>query len=385
MAFSLSTSRAALMIGAIFLYACGGKDQQAKPAFVPEVNVVQVGQQQVPVYAEYVGQTYGENDVEVFSRVDGWVTGMHFKEGSQVGKGQLLYTIDDLPIKTKIDAAAGRVAQAKTQLVKAEADLSRVKPLADMNALSKRDLDAAIAMVNAAKAEVAIAEAQLSNTRIELSYTRITAPVSGIIGLSKVQVGDYVGKLGASVNTISSLGEVRVRFSISEKEFLNYTRNQRAVDSLIGKGSDKLPVALMLSDGSTYYERGYIDLANREVDPATGSILLQARFQNNDKLLRPGQYVKVRIQTQKIPDAIVVPQQAVNQLQNLYQVFVLNDSNKVVPRIVQAGRRVGNNWIITGGLQAGEKVAVVGNAVIKPNIVVKPVMMNWNYDSTSVQ
>jgi membrane fusion protein (multidrug efflux system) len=141
----------------------------------------------------------------------------------------------------------------------------------------------------------------------------------------------------------------------------------------------------LLSDGTAHYERGYIDLANREIDPATGSILLQARFQNNEKVLRPGQYVKVRIQTQKIRDAIVVPQQAVNQLQNLYQVFVLNDSNKIVPRIIQTGKRVGSNWIIANGLQQGEKVAVIGNAIIKPNLVVKPVMMQWNYDSTSLQ
>jgi membrane fusion protein (multidrug efflux system) len=367
------------------LQGCDNSQKQAKPALMPEVNVVLAGKMDVPVFAEYVGQTYGENDVEVFSRVDGWVTGVHFKEGSEVRKGQLLYTMDDLPIKTKIDAAAGRVAQARTQLVKAEADMSRVKPLADMNALSKRELDAAVAMLNAAKAEVSIAEAQLSNTRIELSYTRITAPIGGVIGLSKVQVGDYVGKLGASVNTISALGEVRVRFSVSEKEFLHYTRNQKLADSMMGPGANKVPVTLLLSDGTAHYERGYIDLANREIDPATGSILLQARFQNNEKVLRPGQYVKVRIQTQKIPDAIMVPQQAVNQLQNLYQVFVLNDSNKIVPRIIQTGKRVGSNWIIANGLQQGEKVAVIGNAIIKPNLVVKPVMMQWNYDSTSLQ
>lgn len=365
--------------------ACSSNDKAAKPALVPEVNVVAAASMDLPIYTEYVGQTYGEKDVEVFSRVDGWITGMHFKEGSAVSKGQLLYSIDDLPVKTKVDAAAGRVAQARTQLVKAEADYSRVKPLADMNALSKRDLDAAVAMVSAARAEVGIAEAQLSNAKIEMSYTRVTAPVSGVIGISKVQTGDYVGKLGNSLNTISSLGVVRVRFAVAEKDFLNYTRYQQKADSMFGTGTDKLPVALTLSDGTAYHERGYIDLANREVDPATGSILLQAVFQNNDRLLRPGQYVKVRIQASTLKGAILVPQQAVNQLQSIYQVFVLNDSNKVVPRLVKTGRRVGNNWVITEGLQAGEKVAVIGNAIVKPNSLVKPVAMDWRYQADSAQ
>ena len=374
-----------LAAAAVVATACKTANDKTPPALVPEVNIVTATSFDVPLHTEYVGQTYGENDVEVFSRVDGWITGVFFKEGSAVKKGQLLYTIDDLPIKTKIDAAAGRVAQAKTQLVKAESDYSRVKPLADMNALSKRDLDAAIAMVSAAKAEVSIAEAQLNNTKIELSYTRVTAPLSGVIGISKVQTGDYVGRLGNSLNTISSLGVVRVRFAVSEKEFLNYTRHQQKADSLFGPGAGKLPVQLILSDNSTYYERGYIDLANREIDPATGSILLQAVFQNNEKLLRPGQYVKVKIQTGVLPKAVLVPQQAVNQLQSMYQVFVLNDSSKVVPRLVKTGARVGNNWVIAEGLQPGEKVAVIGNAVVKPNIVVKPVAMPWNFGVDSAQ
>lgn len=373
-------------MAALVLYAglpgCKSGSTDAPPQVAPEVNVVAAALRDVPVFAEYVGQTYGEKDVEVFSRLDGWVTGMYFKEGSAVTKGQLLYTIDDLPVQNKIDAAAGRLAQAQTQLVKAEADYSRVRPLADMNALSKRELDAATALVNAAKAEVSIAQAQLGTANVELSYTRVKAPVSGIIGISRVQSGDYVGRMSGSLNTISSLGVVRVRFSLAERDFLSYTRQQQKTDSLFGQGGGKMPVQLILSDGSTYYERGYIDLANREIDPATGSILLQAVFQNNQKLLRPGQYVKVRLQTGLHRNAVLVPQQAINQLQNLQQVFVLNDSSKVVPRMVKAGKRVGNNWIVEEGLRQGETVAIVGNAIIKPNLVVRPVTMPWDYDAS---
>lgn len=347
---------------------------------VPEVNVVIAAMKDIPLYSEYVGQTYGEKDVDVYSRLDGWVTGMYFKEGSKVTKDEVLYVIDDLPIKNKIEAASARVAQAETQLAKVESDYARVKPLADMNALSKRDLDAATALVKAAKSELEIAKAQLSTAQIELSYTKVKAPVSGIIGISKVQVGDYVGKLSGHLNTISSLGQVKVRFSVSEKEFLGYTRIHMKSDSVYGGGSGKIPVQLILSDGTKYEESGYIDIANREVDANTGSMLLQAVFANQQQLLRPGQYVKIRLQTSVLSKAIIVPQQAVNQLQNLYQVFVVNDSSKIVSRIVQAAQRVGNNWVIQGGLKEGERVAVIGSLAVKPNSVVKTKAMDWDYD-----
>jgi membrane fusion protein, multidrug efflux system len=365
------------------LASCGSKEQK-KVTIVPDVNVVAVGQQTVPVFTEYVGQTYGKSDVNIRSKVDGYVMSMHFKEGQVVQKGQLLYVIDDRNIQARIDAAQASVAEAKTYMVKAKADLDRVEPLTRMNALSRRDLDAANASYNASRNQVEAAEAALRNTKVDLSYTRITAPISGIIGISKVLVGDFVnqGNLGEAINTISAVGEVRVRFPITEAEFLRFRK--RAT----GAGDTKvdwatLPIELLLSDNSVFYETGRMDLANRQIDPATGSLLLQAVFENKEGLLRPGQYVKVRFKTDEFKDAIMVPQAAVNQIQNVYQVFVVGDSAKLAPRIVTTGARVGRNWIITSGLKPGEKVAVIGSASINPKNAVKPVMMNWNYDSTS--
>ncbi|MBN8663391.1 MAG: efflux RND transporter periplasmic adaptor subunit [Chitinophagales bacterium] len=369
-----------LLIAAFQACTSDKKDPKAVPSF--DVNVVPVGTKTVPVFKEYVGQTYGKSDVSIQSRVDGWITGIHFKEGDYVKQGQLLYTIDDQPIQNKIEAASARLAQANTQLVRTKADLDRVQPLADMNALSKRDLDAAKAAYNAAKEEVNIAQAGLQNSKLELSYTRITAPISGIIGLSKMQVGDYVGKLGsAPLNTVSSTDRVRVRFSVSETEFLTYLKAVSEKKS--GELSPNMPVSLLLSDGTVYDEPGSIDLANREIDPQTGSIIVQALFSNTKAILRPGQYVKLKVKTGEYADALLVPQQAVNQLQNIYQVFVLNDSSKLTPTIIQVGERVGSNWIIKSGITAQTKVAVIGSAVIKPNTPVKPVMMRWSYDSTS--
>ncbi len=370
-----------LISSCIILSACGERNKSKAPP-APEVNVVIAGQKTIPFYSEYVGQTYGKSDVQIQSRIEGWVMSIHFKEGAFVSRGQLLYTLDDEPVKTRINAAAADLAQANSRLIKFKSDYNRIKPLTDMNALSQRDLDDAVANYDAAKEEVTIAKSRLENTRIEYGYTRIKAPVSGIIGITKVQVGDYVGKsmgIGMPINTISAIGEMRVRFSISESEYLEFTKAGKTTNLKVS-----LPVELHLSDNMPFQEQGYIDFANREIDPKTGSIILQAVFQNKGGLLRPGQYVKVRIKTGTAENAVIVPQQTVNQIQNIFQVFILSDSNKIQPRTVKTGTRIGSNWVIKEGLKSGEKVAMIGNAIIKPGILVKPVMISWNYDSTSL-
>lgn len=373
------------LASSLFLVHCKEKKvENAMP--IPEVNMIQASLQTVPIYAEFVGETLGEKDIEIQARVDGWVTGIHFKEGDMVKKGQLLYVIDDQPVRTRIDAAAGQVAQANTMVVKAKADLDRVRPLTEMNALAKRELDAAVANYEAARAQMQIANAAYNNAKIELSYTRITAPISGIIGISRVQEGDYVGKGMAStnsaLNTISATGGMRVRFNVTEAQYLQYLKRKQQTDSL-AELQKNYPVQLILSDGSLYTETGQVDLTNRQIDPQTGSLIVQAIFTNPNGLLRPGQYVKVKLQTGMLKDVVVVPQQAVNQMQNLYQVFTINDSNRIQPKIVQVGVRTGSNWVISQGLEAGQKIAVIGNAMIKPGSVINPVPMQWNYDSTA--
>lgn len=378
----------ALLLCSFLISICGCKDEAPKNAMAlqPEVNIVTAGTQNVNVYTEYVGETYGKTDVEIQSRVEGWITGIHFKEGQAVEKGQLLYTVDDLPIKTKVDAANSRVAQANTQMVKMKSDLERVEPLTAMNALSKRDLDAATASYEASKNEVEIAKASLRNAEIELSYTRIKAPVSGIIGISKLREGDYVSRtnIGAPLNVISALGGVRVRFSISENEYLVFARKIQA-QKAAGIPGEIVTAQLILGDGTLFPEQGKLNIINRQVDPATGSLLLEAEFPNTSHLLKPGLFVKVKIKTNEQKSAVVIPQQAVNQMQNIYQVFVLNDSNQLSPRIIKPGMRNGSNWVVAAGLKAGEKIAVIGNASIKPGMIVKPTEMKWNYDSTSAQ
>jgi membrane fusion protein (multidrug efflux system) len=379
-----STIAKGLILGYLIFSVISCKDDENKTAAVsPEVNVVLAGKQNIPVYSEYVGQVYGLTDVNIDPRVEGWITGIYFKEGSLVQKGSLLYTIDDVPILNQVEAAKADVARTQVLMLNKKSELDRVKPLAQMNALSQRDLDDANAAYEASVNEEKIAESKLANIRIQLSYTKMTSPITGIIGISKVQVGDYVQRsaLGSGINAVSSLGEVRVRFPISENDYLNFSREYRK-DPKSNNFQD-VPVDLILGDGSVFGEKGHLQLTNRQIDPATGSILIQALFKNLSGILRPGQYVKVRFKSGEYNNAIVIPQQSVNQMQNIYQVFLLTDSNKLKPTLVKVGNRVGSNWIVNEGLKEGDKVVIVGSTFLSPAMVVKPVMIKWNYDSTS--
>ena len=367
-----------------FLFSC--KEQnQPKEQVAPEVMTVSVIQKTVPVYGEYVGETYGKADVAIQPQVDGTIVGIHFTEGSIVSKGQLLYTLDDETLRNKVELAEARHAQASTMMVKAKADLDRVEPLATMKALSQRELDAAKAAYQASKSEVDIASAALKNAKIDLEDATLRAPISGIIGISKLQVGDHVAKLnlGESLNMVSSIDQIRVRFTISEDEYLEFARRSKNNGDFIVTG--KLPVVLILSDGTIYDQTGSINFTNRQIDPSTGSLLVQALFSNPKQLMRPGQFVKVRIQKDLYPDALVVPQQAINQLQSKYQVFVVDDSSRIQPKLVVVGQRIGSNWIVTEGLKPGEQVAIVGSMMLKPAMQVRSKQLSWNADSTDIK
>lgn len=372
----------ALVTGCLFLSIVSCKEEEKKAEVSPDVNVVIAGKKNISTFSEYVGQVYGLTDVNIDPRVQGWVTGIHFKEGSLVQKGSLLYTIDDQPYINELDAAKAEVARMQTLMENKKAELGRVKPLAEMNALSQRDLDFASSNYEASVNEVKVAQARLENAKIQLGYTRLSSPITGIIGISKVQVGDYVRLVSAGngINTVSSLGEVRVRFPISENDYLSFSREYRKDPK--SNNFQEVPVELILGDGSVFGEKGRLQLTNRQIDPATGSILIQALFQNLSGVLRPGQYVKVRFKTGEFNNAIVIPQQSVNQLQNIFQVFLLTDSNTLKPTLIKVGSRVGSNWIVNDGLKEGDKVVVVGSASLDPSKVVKPVMIKWNYDST---
>nr|MCU0399378.1 efflux RND transporter periplasmic adaptor subunit [Cyclobacteriaceae bacterium] len=299
-------------------------------------------------------------------------------EGTAVKKGDLLYTIDDIQYKTRVDREASELASAKTEMVRAQNELNRVKPLAEMNALSKQDLDNSTAGYEAAVSKVKAAEANLQNAKIELGYTKVYAPFNGVVGISNVRVGDYASRAGATsiLTTISSISGVRVRFQISEREYLRIA--QMTQEEL---SSAKKNVQLILADGSLYTEKGEVNFADREIDPKTGTLTIEAIFPNPKGLLRPGLFVKTRVLLSTIPNAVLVPQRAVFQLQSLSQVFTVTDSSTLKVTLIEPGAKIGDAWVINKGLKAGDKVAVIGTASLTPNTKIEVVEMKWPDDS----
>ena len=361
----------------LLVSGCGSKNQQV--ALPPvKVNVVKAIANNVPLYEDFVAQVHGESDVDIRSRVEGWVTSVNFKEGSVVKKGDLLYVIDDVQYQTRVDREASELARAKTELVRAQNELSRVKPLTELNALSQKDLDNSTASYEAAQAQVKASEASLQNSKIELGYTRVFAPFNGVVGISNVRVGDYVSRVGGTsvLTTISNISAVRVRFEISEREYLRIAKmTQEEINSA------KKNVQLILADGSMYPQTGQINFADREIDPRTGTLTLEATFPNPKRLLRPGLFVKTRILVSTYPNAVLVPQRSVFQMQSLSQVFTVSDSNTLKITIVETGPKVGDAWIIKKGLEAGGKVAIIGSAALTPNSKIEVVETKWPDDA----
>jgi membrane fusion protein (multidrug efflux system) len=358
-----------------FLYSCGGK--KPVPVAVPlEVPVANVVQQDVRLESEFTGQTFGDSDIQINPRVDGMIESINFHEGNMVTKGQLLYTIDPLPFQNKVDEAKGALAQAQANLAKTKSDLDMIEPLAKINAVSQRELVATKAGYEAAKAGVEAAEASLSNAKIQLGYCRVVAPISGLIGISEVRVGDYVKPGMMSIlNTISELSKMRVRFTISEQEFLRIYRLANEENSSL-KGAGK-SITLQLSDGSTYPHTGQLSFADRQIDPTTGAMTLEASFANPDKILRPGQYVKVLLVTDVRKDAILIPQRSVIEMQGIAQVYVLGDSSKVDIKIVQLGPIYKDAYVVTNGLATGDKIAFGGTNLLRNRTTINPKMVDW--------
>jgi membrane fusion protein, multidrug efflux system len=358
----------------VILPSCEKKAVQVAPPL--EVTVTGVLQQDVRLESEYTGQTYGQSDIQINPRVDGVILSLNFKEGTLVNKGQLLYTIDPLPFKAKVSEAEGKLAEAQADLAKAKSDLDMIEPLAKINAVSQRELVAAKAAFEAANAKIKASEASLENAKIQLGYCRIMAPISGLIGISKVRVGDYVQPGPLSVlNTISDLGDMRVRFTLSEQEYLRIYKEVTAEDSKL-KGAGK-SIQLQLSDGTIYPHIGQLSFTDRQIDPTTGAMTFEAAFDNPDKLLRPGQYVKVIVVTDVRPAALVIPQRAVLEMQGIYQVYVLGDSNKVQLQIIKAGPPFRDGYIVEDGLKAGDKIAFGGTQLLRNGTVIEPKMVEW--------
>jgi membrane fusion protein (multidrug efflux system) len=367
----------------VFTLGCNKKaDKNIPPS---EVIVSGVQQKDVPVINEFVGQTYGQSDIAIRARVDGFLEGIHFQEGSQVTKGQLLYSIDPAPQMAKVTEAMSKVAEAKTILAKAESDVKRYRPLAEINAVAQSDLDAAEAQYGAARASLEAAQASLDYANIQLSYTKIYSPINGFIGKTEAKVGDYVGREPNPVvlNAVSNIETILVRFSISETEYLKVMQQVATMreEGKKWKEEDKQPLELILADGSIYKYKGYVDFANRQIDPTTGTMLIQASFPNPEKMLRPGLFAKVRATMDMIKDALLIPQKAVMETQGIFSVYVVDTANTVQSTQITIGEKIGANWVVLDGLRPDDRVVVEGLQKVRTGQKVRPSMMNQNTES----
>ncbi len=366
--------RAALAVALVAGAACGKKDEAPKAPPVPEVSVAEVVQRDVAVGGELTGTIKGNVDIEIRARVEGYLKSIDYKEGEEVKKGQLLFTVDDQPYRAALAQAKGELARAQSALAKADLDVKRFKPLAEQRAISQAELDNAIAAQRSAQAQVEAVRATVDNAQLNVGYCRMTAPVDGLAGQAQRKVGDLVGKGEPTLlATVSQVDPVRVAINIPEALFLKYADQLPAPGAAAPPAPTKeRPGALLvLSDGSTYSERGYLVLVDRAVDPTTGTLRAELAFKNPKKLLRPGLYAKVRYNEETRAGALLVPQRAVNELQGQYSVVVVNADGKAESRHAKVGPRVGSLWIIEEGVKPGEKVIVEGALKVRDGMAVK--------------
>ena len=348
---------ATVLAAGAFTAACGEPPPAAAPP-PPEVLVADVVQRDVPVYLELVGQTQGYQDVEIRARVEGYLTTVAFQEGSLMRRGDLLYEIDRLPLEAILAEARANQATAEAQLAKANNDVARYTPLVAKQAVSQRELDDARALQDAARSQVEAAKAAVEKATLDLSYTRITAPISGLIGTTLVKAGNLVGRGESTLlTTISQIDPALFRIGITESDYLRVARRLQESGRA---GGDQGNIQLTLADGSVYEHPGKVNVVDRAVDPTTGTLGIQLLFPNPALLLRPGQYGRARLLLENKPGALLVPQRAVQELQNLYSVAVVDGSGKVSFRNVKVGPRVDSLWVIEEGLTASDKVVVEG-------------------------
>ena len=400
----------------IFAAACQKDAGHATAAPPPPTVVVEtIDQRTVPIYSEYVGQTRAEETVELRARVEGILQKVYFREGSQVRKGQLLFTIDKRAYEADVQSGRAAVAKAtadlaqakqRTDVLKAQAeladaeathsktqqDLARVAPLAKEKAVTELELDAATANEKSAKAnvdakkanltnleasvrytieradaELSAAKARLIQAQLDLSYCDIHSPINGVIGFLQVDEGNLVGRGDATLlATVSLANPLLVDFNLSEVEYLKLTDRDNP-----GSRAGSVQFKLILSDDSVHPEPGTFKVLDRSVDPSTGTMKVEASFPNPSSYLRPGQFARVRVAVAEKENAILVPQRAIQELQGAKTVMVVDAQNKVQVRTIRLGDKAENYYIVLDGLNAGERVIVEGMQKVRPGGEVK--------------
>ena len=372
-----SRSRVVTVLGAVSLAvslaACDRSKEadKAKQAAAvpppPAVVVAEVVQKTVPIYSEFVAQTDAKETVEIRARVQAFLDAQHFTEGTIVKKDQLLFTLDKREYEAKLLQAKAQLEGSLARLGKAETDERRLKPLAERRAVPQQDYDNAAANLETARAGVSAARADVVGSELDLSYTTIRSPISGLIGRRLVSPGNLVGKGDATLlDTVSSIDPIRVNTTISEAEYLRLFANRKE------RGNSSGQLELILADGSVFPHKGKLVIVDRAVDQKTGTLNFVAEFPNPEGQLRPGQFGRVRAVTEMARDAILIPKRAVQEIQGMKSVLVVGADNMVALRTIQPGETVGDLLVVRAGLKPGERVIVDGVQKARPGSKVNP-------------
>jgi membrane fusion protein (multidrug efflux system) len=378
--FRRVTSIPFVLVAIASVAGCGKSEPPPPPP--PEIPVITPIQRDQPIALEMVGQTEGSVDIPIRARVEGILEGTYFQEGRPVKKGQLLYTIDPQPFEAAVVEADGGLAEARTMLAKAKADLGRIRPLAEMKAVSEQDLDGAVAEYDAAVGAVQAAEARVEQAQIELSYTKIHSPIDGRIGISAAKVGEFVGRQPNPVilNYVSQANPIRVRFAIDERIYLRFARQFAALQADSGdlqamKDAEKnqQPLELILADGTVHEETGHIVAYDAAVNPTTGTFRMEADFPNPGNVIAAGQFARVRGIVDVRPDALLIPQRCVLEQQGLFGVFIVKDDDTVELKPVEPGYKIDQLQVIESGIGAGDRIVFEGIQRLKDGMKISPV------------
>ena len=361
--------RVSLAAVAAALAACGPKEAPAPPP--PEVLVVPAATRDVPVVSEWLGTTEGSIDADIRAQVSGYLISRDYQEGQVVKKGDLLFRIDPRPFKAALDQATGELGRAQAAQELSRLDVARYTPLVKEGAVSRQEFDNAVQRNAANQAAVQSAQAAVEKARLNVGFAEIRSPIDGIVGVAKAQVGDFVGPNDSNpLTSVSTLDPIRVSFEVSEQEYLRFASAFQ--EAISAKNFREGALELVLADGSIYPYRGTGYPAGREVDPRTGTITAKGVFPNPRQLLRPGQYARLRVETSRLPNAVVVPQRAIQELQGTAQLAVVGAEDKVDLRTVTTGPAWGTLRVIQKGVAAGDRVVVEGFQKVRPGMVVAP-------------
>ena len=365
---------ACLAVMALNLFACREEKTAPAAAKAPEVTVMEIVPRDVPVDFEYVARTQSSHLVNIQARVSGFLDRRLYKEGAVVKEGQVLFRMDAKPFQVQLAQAEAALTKQQAAYETARLNLARTKPLTEQNALSQKDLDDATGQYLSAAASVEQAKAQVEAARLDLSYTTISSPVTGVSSAALQTDGTYISPQNSLLTTVSVLSPMWVNFNISENEMLRY-RDQIDKKLLLPPGDAHYGVELVLVDGSVFPETGRMTFAEPSYDPQTGTFLVRTSFPNAQGQLRPNQYVRARLKGSVRPGAVLVPQRAVQQGAKGHFVWVIGPDDKAEQRPVTVGDWLGDDWFVFEGLRGGERVAVDGTLTLQPGTVVtvKPV------------